>query len=117
MEFLLGVVKVIVGGFALFTVARVAYGSLVPRAGWAWVGLVAVLALCNMVLHRWWGSSINPPFFTAILFGVALSGLAPNKTVAESTASYDSRWLRRGRIALIVGTILGWLSYGEVGGM
>lgn len=114
MEFFWGILEVIVGGFALFTIARVTYASLVPHAGWTWVALVVVLSVANMILHRLLGNSINPPFFTAVLFGVTLLGLAPDETVAEGTVSEGSRWFRRGALAVVGGTVLGWLSYIEI---
>lgn len=106
--------KVIVGAFVLFTIARVAYGRLVPRAGWLWVTIVAGLAFTNMLVHRWLGSTINPPFYTSILFAITLIGLAPDNTVVEGEASHGSLWFRRGAIAVAVGTILGWLSFVSV---
>ena len=115
MEFVWALAQVLVGGFVLFTIARVAYGKLVPNVGWGWVVLVALLALSNMLLHRWFGSTINPPFFTAILFGVTLIGIAPDKSVVEGKVSEASRWFRRGIAAVAIGTVLGWFSYAEVG--
>jgi hypothetical protein len=114
MDFVLGALKVIVGGFLLFTVARVAYGRLVPRAGWVWVALVGVLAIGNMLVHRAIGSSINPPFFTAVLFAMTLMGLAPDNSVVEGTVSSGSRWYKRGAIAVAICTAIGWLAYASV---
>lgn len=114
MDFVWGVLKVIVGGFLLFTIARVAYGRLVPRSGWAWVALVGVLAIANMLVHRALGSSINPPFFTAVLFAITLLGLAPDDSVAEGTVSSVSRWHKRGVVAVAICTAIGWLSYASV---
>lgn len=114
MDFLWGVLKVVVGAFLLFTIARVTYGRLAPRAGWIWVVLVGVLAISNMLIHRWLGSSINPPFFTAVFFAITLMGLAPDKTATESLAPEASRWFKRGAIAVAVGSLIGWLSYGSV---
>lgn len=113
MDFVWALAQVLVGGFLLFTIARIAYGRWVPQAGWGWVVLVGVLALGNMLLHRWFGSTINPPFFTAILFGLTLVGIAPDKS--EGKASAASQWFRRGIVAVVVGTVLGWLSYAEIG--
>jgi hypothetical protein len=114
MDFVWAATEVIAGGFVLFTIARMAYVSLVPRAGWVWVSLIVVLSVANMLLHRWLGSSINPPFFTAVLFGVTLLGLAPDETVLEGKVSEGSHWFRRGAIAVVFGTVLGWLSYIEI---
>lgn len=114
MDFVWGALKVVVGAFLLFTVARAAYGRLVPRAGWAWVALVGVLAVGNMLVHRWIGSSVNPPFFTAVLFAGTLIGLAPDNTALEGVASEGSRWFKRGAVAVAVCTALGWLSYATV---
>lgn len=114
MDFVYGALKVVAGGFILFTITRVAYARLVPRAGWVWIVLVTVLSVANMLLHRWLGSSINPPFFTAVLFGITLLGLAPDHTIAAGNVSEGSRWFRRGIIAVAVDTVLGWLSYIEV---
>lgn len=114
MSFVWGVVQVVLGAFVLFTLARVSYAAIVPRTGWGWLAVVFLLAVINMLAHRWLGNSINPPFFTALLFGMTLLGLAPDETVAEGTVSEGSRWFRRGAIAVAVGTVLGWLSYVEV---
>lgn len=114
MDIVLGVLKVLVGGFILFTIARLAFGAMVPRSGWAWVVLVAAMAIGNMLLHRWMGSSINPPFFTAVLFAITLLGLGTDETTPQNATSDSSRWGRRGAIAVAVGTVLGWISYVEV---
>jgi hypothetical protein len=114
MDFVWGVLKIIVGGFLLFTIARVAYARMVPRAGWAWVALVSVLAIGNMLVQKWLGSSINPPFFTAVLFAMTLMGLAPDNTVTEGAVSEGSRWFKRGAIAVAIFTAVGWLAYGTI---
>lgn len=108
MDVIFTVVQVLVGTFALFTVANVTYGTIGQRSGWAWIALVCALAVSNMVVHRLLGSTINPPFFTAICFGVTLSGLAPRESATIGP------WLSRGVYAIGVGTILGWLSYAEI---
>jgi hypothetical protein len=115
MDLVFALLKVLAGGFLLFTVARVMYGRWVPRAGWGWVVLVGCLALANMLVHRWVGSTINPPFFTAVLFGTTLVGIAPDKSVVEGDVSSASQWYRRGVIAVVVGTALGWAAYVEIG--
>lgn len=114
MDFSWGVLKVVFGAFLLFTIARIAYGRLALKAGWVWVAFVGVLAISNMLIHVWLGSSINPPFFTAVFFAITLLGLAPDKTVTDSLASEGSRWFKRGAIAVAIGTAIGWLSYGSV---
>jgi hypothetical protein len=115
MNFVWGLAQVLIGSFVLFTIARIAYGRLVPHAGWGWVLLVGVLAIGNMLLHRWLGSTINPPFFTSVLFGITLIGIAPDKSVVEGKVSAGSQWYRRGIAAVVAGTVLGWLSYAEIG--
>lgn len=111
MDFVWGPLKVIIGGFLLFTVARVSFERLVPKSGWVWVVFVAILALANMLVHRWIGSTINPPFYTSILFAITLMGLTPEKTIREGQSSENSRWLKRGTVAVVVGTAIGWLSF------
>jgi hypothetical protein len=109
MEFIFAVVEILVGSFVLFTVAKVTYETLGQRSGMVWVGLVGALAIANMVIHRMIGSTINPPFFTAVLFGIALSGLTPKDSVTVSP------WLKRAAYAVAIGTIIGWTSFAEVG--
>lgn len=109
MAFILDAVIVLTGAFALFTVARAACGTIGQRVGWAWVALVGALAVANMVIHRILGSTISPPFFTAVLFGITISGLAP-KDFPEVGA-----WYKRATYAIVVGTVIGWASYVEVG--
>lgn len=108
MEFLIGVAKVLIGTFVLFTVARVTYGFIGQRSEWAWVVLVGTLAVANMVVHRLIGSTINPPFYTALWFGFCLAGLTPKESPKVTT------WYRRAIYSTVVGTIIGWLAYVEV---
>ena len=108
MDFFLGAVKVLIGTFALFTVAKVTFGTIGQRFGWAWVALVGVLAVTNMLVHNLLGSTITPPLFTAILFGIVLAGLTPKDSPAVSP------WFKRAIYAVVVGTFVGWVSYGEV---
>lgn len=114
MNFVWFALEVTVGAFVLFVIARIAYDRLVPRAGWLWLVIVAGLALTNMLVHRWFGSTINPPSYTSVLFAMTLIGLAPDDTVIEGETSPGSRWFRRGAIAVAVGTFLGWLSFASV---
>lgn len=107
MEFVFGTIKVLAGSFVLFIVARTTYGILGQRFGWAWVSLIGVLAVANMVVHRMLGSTINPPFFTAIWFGIALAGLTPKDSPSVAL------WYKRAIYAVIVGTVIGWFSYAE----
>ena len=88
--------------------ARVTYGTIGQRSGWAWVALVGALAVANMVVHHLLGSTINPPFFTAVLFGMTLSGHTPKDSPSVA------HWYKRAIYAIVVGTVIGWVSYGEV---
>jgi hypothetical protein len=114
MDFVWSAFKILAGGFMLFTIARVTYGLLVPRAGWLWVMIAVLLALANMFGHRWLGSSINPPFFTAVLLAVTLFGLGPSETKIVGNATGASKWSRRGAGGVVAGTLLGWMAYAEV---
>ena len=109
MEFFIGLIKVLVGTFVLFTAARVTYESIGQRSKWGWVAFVGSLAVINMVLHRLLGSSINPPFFTALWFGITISGLTPKDSPTVTL------WYKRAVYAIVLGTIIGWASYAEVG--
>lgn len=113
MPFVVGALKVILGAFLLFTIARTTYSVLVPRYGWRWVFLVATLALANMLFHRWLGSTINPPFFTAVFFGLTIVGIVPSNPAVGGPVTDSTRWPRRGLIALGIGTVVGWLFYGH----
>ncbi len=113
MTLVLGILKVLIGGFVLFTVARVTYARWVPYRGWLWVTFMGVLALGNMLVHRWIGSSINPPFFTAALFAVTLFGLAEQTNSARS-AGTGKLWIKRGLWSVVIFTTLGWISYGNL---
>ena len=104
MSFIFAVIKVLVGSFLLFTIARVT-----QKANWKWVLIVGTLALGNMIIHRLLGSSINPPFFTAVFLGISLSGLSPADTPLSETP-----WLKRAIIALVIGTAIGWLSFAKI---
>ena len=108
MEFSLGAIKVLIGAFVLFILARTTYGSIGQRSGWGWVVLVGALAVANMVVHRLLGSTINPPFFTSVLFGISLAGLTPKDSPTVTT------WYRRAIYAVAVGTVIGWSTYMEV---
>ncbi|MEQ1486377.1 hypothetical protein [Methyloglobulus sp.] len=108
MDFILGTVKVLIGTFVLFTVARITYGTIGQRSGWAWVTLVCALAIANMVIHRLLGSTINPPFFTAVWFGIVLSGLTSKESPTVAP------WYKRAIYAVVLGTVMGWASYAEV---
>lgn len=108
MNFVVGIIEVLVGAFILFTIARKTYSRLVRRSGWAWVAFVGFLAIVNMLIHRIIGSSINPPFFTAVLFATTLVGLTPKEDATLNP------WHKRAIYAVIVGTVIGWASYAEV---
>ena len=107
MDLLLGAIKVLAGAFVLFAVARTTYGSIGQRSGWGWVALVGALAVANMAAHRLLGSTINPPFFTAVLFGISLAGLTPQDSLTVTT------WYKRAIYSVIVGTVIGWFTYME----
>ncbi len=108
MDFILAVIKILVGSFLLFTIANKSYATLGQRSQWSWVALIGALAVANMVLHRLIGSTINPPFFTAFCFGVLLAGMSPKESIQVSP------WIKRAIYAVVIGTGLGWLSYAEV---
>ncbi len=108
MELMLASLKVLIGTFTLFTVARVSYASIGQHSGWAWVAFVGVLAIANMLVHRLLGSTINPPFFTALWFAMTLAGLTPKDSPKVTT------WFRRAIYAVAVGTLIGWFLYVEV---
>ncbi len=113
MDLVVGALKVVLGSFVLFTTARITFARLVPRAGWMWVALVFLLGLANMVVHRLIGSTINPPFFTAVVFAVTLMGMS-----ASPPGTPDSEvppWHRRAVVGLVIGTVIGWLAFAEVG--
>ncbi|HZV61663.1 MAG TPA: hypothetical protein VFF75_04545 [Methylophilaceae bacterium] len=114
MDFIWFALKVIIGAFILFTIARSAYSRLIPRLEWLWLVLVAGLALTNMLVHSWFGSTINPPFYTSVLFAITLIGLDPVNSIAEEEVLHGSGLFKRGAIAVAVGTILGWLSFASV---
>lgn len=86
-----------------------AYAPLLSRSGWLWVTLSAALAVANMLIHRFvLDNSINPPFFTAVLFAMTLAGLTPKE------ASVVEQWHKRGIYGVVVGTLLGWASYAQM---
>jgi|GEM_PF-2335179 hypothetical protein len=114
MDLIWASVKVLAGAFTLFTIARMAYGRLVPYFGWVWVALLGALAIGNMLVHRWIGSTVNPPFFTALLLGVTLVGISPQSATVAGDISTVSLWFRRGIAAVAMGTVLGWFSYAEL---
>ncbi len=106
---IIAIIEVLVGAFLFFTVARVTYAPLRRGSGWLWVVLLIVLAVANMLVHRFvLGSSINPPFFTAVLFSMTLAGLTPKE---ESAVDH---WHKRGIYGVVFGTVLGWASYAQV---
>lgn len=70
--------------------------------------LVGALVIVNMVVHRFLGSSIDPPFFSAFWFAITLGGLMPKDAYAVAS------WHKRAIYAVVVGTIIGWISYIEV---
>jgi len=108
MEFILGAAKVLVGAFILFTITKVSYAPLRKKSGWIWVALVAVLAILNMLVHHLIGSTINPPFYTAVFFAITLAGLTPRESPTVAT------WYRRAIYGVVVGTLIGWGFYVEV---
>src|SRR2546428_8623960 len=108
MDFVVAAGKVLVGTVVLSTAARVTYVPLTQRSGWLWVAFVGALAVMNMVFHRAIGSSINPPFYTAVWFAITLAGLTPKDSPAIAS------WYRKAIYSVVVGTIIGWAFYGEV---
>lgn len=109
MDFIFGLFKVVAGTFVLFTLARIALAAIGTKSKWLWVAMVGALAVSNMLVHRVLGSTITPPFFTAVFLGVTLLGLAPKKSKQVDP------WIKRAIYALVAGTILGWASYASVG--
>jgi len=108
LDFIFGIIKVLIGAFALFSVARVTYKTIGQRSGWTWVALVGALAIANMLVHQLLASTITPPFFTAVLFSIVLAGLTPKESPSVTL------WNKRAIYAVIVGTVIGWASYVEV---
>lgn len=101
-------IQVLIGAFAMFTIARLTQKRLIEHSGWLWVVLVALLAITSMLVHRHvLGSAISPPFYTSLLFGITLAGLTP-------TGSDVSKWHKRGIYGVVAGTVAGWISYAEV---
>ena len=74
---MIAILEVLAGAFVLFVIARGTYEPLVRRSGWLWVGLLFLLAVASMLIHRFMGNTINPPFYTALLFCMVLAGLSP----------------------------------------
>jgi MFS superfamily sulfate permease-like transporter len=61
----------------------------------------------DMPVHRLLGNSVNPPFWTAILFLIPVAALS-------GAESWAKPWPKRAVVAIIVGTVLGWFFYAEV---
>ena len=108
MDLLLSIIKVLICAFVLFTVARLTYEPVGRHSRWSWVALIGLLAIGNMAAHRFVGSSINPPFFTAVLFGITIYGLS------SQDGSSESIWHKRAVYAIAIGTIIGWSLYAEL---
>lgn len=107
MQLVTAGVQVVVGSIVLFAIARFAFAKLLPSSGWLWVAVVGLLALSNMVVHRLIGSGVNPPFYTAVLFAIPVSGLT-------YTEAWSKPWPKRATYAVVIGTVLGWISYAEL---
>ncbi|MEY5007232.1 MAG: hypothetical protein RL764_548 [Pseudomonadota bacterium] len=65
------------------------------------------VGILNMVVHQRMGTTINPPFFAALLFGFALRS---NEFLIQTFGEATNRWTFR---AFIAGTVLGWLSFAQ----
>lgn len=108
---LIATIQVLVGAFVMFTIARLAHDRLTERSGWLWVALAALLAVTSMLVHRFLlGSTISPPFYTALLFAITLAGLRPKN-------SGLAKWRKRAIYGVVLGTVVGWASYAEVGAL
>lgn len=107
MDFVIGIVKVLIGTFVFFTITRVTYEKTKENSKWGWIIFVGFIAVTNMLVHRFIGSSINPPFFTAVWTCITVVGLTPRES------NEVSPWLKRAIYAIIIGTLIGWLSYAE----
>lgn len=107
MDFVIGSLKVLVGTFILFMVASSTYGALSKNGRGIWVGFVVMLAVANMAIHRLIGSTINPPFYTAVLFAITLAGLSPAREKVGPA-------FRQAIYGVVVGTLLGWAFYAEI---
>lgn len=109
MELIGFLLQVFFGAFAMFMIAHMAYMATVVMSDTqsikAWVATVIFLALLNMLIHRLLGSTINPPFFAALLFASALYG----------QPTYSQKAKKWGLAALAAGTVLGWVTYIQSG--
>lgn len=108
MGFIADLMKVVIGAFALFTAANISFKKLVPSHGWSWVVFVGCLSLANMLIHRWLFGHISPPVYTAVFFGMTLMGLY------EADDGASKMWCKRGVYAVVAGTLIGWVFYGEI---
>ena len=103
---IISIFEVLVGAFVLFVIATTTYGPLTQRYGWLWVVLVGLIAFSSMLVHCFvLGSTINPPVWTTLLFGMTLAGLSPKKT------GPIGHWYKRGIYGVAVGTFAGWAFY------
>lgn len=86
---------------AVFVAARVLNGAgfVVALAGIGWA---------NMYIHHSIGTSINPPFWAAALFGFALH---QNSWLVEN---YGQKVVKYAFWTYILGGLIGWLSFAEI---
>ena len=107
MEFIWAIIQVVLGAFVLFFLAKAAYLFFGVTNPWSWITLVGGLALANMLIHRFLGGTISPPFYTAVLFGITLYGLDQQVEIAPKVT-------KRALYALAMSTVLGWLTFAEL---
>ena len=109
MGFVLDVAVVLVGAFILFTISNVGFRTLVPESGGVWLGLIFTLSVANMAVHKWLLSGqIDLPFYTALLFGMSLTGLYASDDQVSKT------WCKRAAYAVAFGSLLGWTFFAEI---
>ena len=111
-DFLLGVGKVTVSAWAMFTFVQIRFSSTGGENRFNWAMSTFTMAAIAVVIHRLLGNSVSIPIYASTLFILVLLGF---------DASFDDlltkhlakRASRLGISATIAGTLLGWTAFAE----
>lgn len=110
MDFVFGVLQVVIGAFILFWIARSSISYALSGHERGWFVLLFISTLVMVLIHRYLSHGISVPFYTAILFWIVVSGMVPE----DGSPLPDL--LRKGRWSIVVGTLVGWVFYVEIVG-
>lgn len=107
IKLVIGIASTLALSWVAFMLARCGQRWISRGHGARWMAMAALIGLCQWPINFVIGNPIISPIAVAVLYLLALIGLAPDDTVLTTEASALSRWFQRGLIAATAGTLGG----------